>query len=428
MGNRHLISGRRLAGILAPAAAILSTATEAFAAEGAIDSGDTTFILVSAALVLFMTPGLAFFYGGMVRSKNSLSTMMHSFILIGVISIQWVVIGYTLAFGPDIGGIIGGLDHIGLSGVGPEPGPYAATIPGYVFMAFQMMFAIITPALISGAFAERIKFSGFVLFSVLWATLVYDPLCHWVWGGGWMGADGALDFAGGNVVHISAAASAFMFVLLLGKRQGFGSEPMPPHNLPLTVLGTGILWFGWFGFNAGSALAADGTAALAFVTTNTAAATASVTWVILDKIIKGKPTVLGAASGAVAGLVAVTPAAGFVTPLAAIILGLGAGALCFFAVEYRTSKGFDDSLDVFAVHGIGGTWGALALGFLATEQGGMGQFLIQLKSVVATYLFAMVMTFIIYKIVDLSVGMRVDEDAEYEGLDLSQHGEVGYNL
>ncbi|MCB0220100.1 MAG: ammonium transporter [Chrysiogenetes bacterium] len=393
-----------------------------------MDSGDTTFILVSAALVLFMTPGLAFFYGGMVRSKNSLSTMMHSFILIGAISVQWVLIGYTLAFGPDISGLIGGLDHIGLAGVGAEPGPYAATIPGFAFMAFQMMFAIITPALISGAFAERVKFSGFLLFSLLWATLVYDPLCHWVWGGGWMGADGAMDFAGGNVVHISAAASAFIFVILLGKRQGFGSEPMPPHNLPFTVLGTGILWFGWFGFNAGSALAADGTAALAFVTTNTAAATASVTWVILDKIVKGKPTVLGAASGAVAGLVAITPAAGFVTPLAAIAMGLGAGVICFFAVEFRTHKGFDDSLDVFAVHGMGGTFGALALGFLATDKGGVEQFLIQLKSVVATYLFAMVMTFVIYKIVDLTVGMRVDEDAEYEGLDLSQHGEVGYNL
>jgi Amt family ammonium transporter len=402
-------------------------------AEAKIDSGDTAWILISTALVMLMIPGLGLFYAGMTRAKNVLSTIMHSFFILCLISIQWVVWGYSLSFGNDIlGGLSGGLTYFGLSGVGSEA---SGTIPHYTFMMFQGMFAIITVALITGAFAERIKFSAFVLFSVLWATFVYDPICHWVWGGGWLGSMGALDFAGGTVVHISSGASALVFAIVLGKRKGFPREAMMPHNLTLTVIGTALLWFGWFGFNAGSALAADGLAALAFVTTNTAAAAAALTWTAVEWIKTGKPTVLGAVSGAVAGLVAITPGAGFVGPMSAIIMGGVAGVLCFFAVTWLKPKlGYDDSLDVFGIHGVGGIWGALATGLFASVGakgaffGNPGQFGIQVVGVVATIVLAVVATLIILAIVNAICGLRVSEPEEVEGLDLSQHGERGYSL
>ena len=402
-------------------------------AEAAIDSGDTAWILVSSALVMLMIPGLGLFYAGMTRAKNVLATIMHSFFILCLISIQWVVWGYSLSFGADIlGGLSGGLSYFGLNGVGAEAN---GTIPHYTFMMFQGMFAIITVALITGAFAERIKFSAFVLFSILWATFVYDPICHWVWGGGWLGAMGALDFAGGTVVHISSGASALVFAIVIGKRKGYPREAMMPHNLTLTVIGTALLWFGWFGFNAGSALAADGLAALAFVTTNTAAAAAALTWTCAEWIKTGKPTVLGAVSGAVAGLVAITPGAGFVGPMSAIIMGGVAGVLCFFAVSWLKPKlGYDDSLDVFGIHGIGGIWGALATGLFASVGakgaffGNPKQFGIQVVGVVATIVLAVVATFIILMIVKAICGLRVEKEEEVEGLDLSQHGERGYSL
>src|SRR5262245_22378686 len=337
-------------------------------AEPKIDSGDTAWLLTSSALVLLMTaPGLALFYGGMVRQKNALATIMQSFIIMALISVQWVLWGYSLAFGPDKAGIIGGLDWIGLRNVGLEPGPYSDTVPHQAYMLFQLMFAIITPALITGTFAERMKFSAFILFTLLWATLVYDPLAHWVWGkGGWLGNLGALDFAGGTVVHISSGISALAAALVIGKRRGFGHEPMPPHSLPLTVAGAALLGFGWFGFNAGSALSAGALATSAFVATNTAAASAALAWMFSEWAIRGKPTVLGAASGAVAGLVAITPASGFVNPLASIVIGGVAGFLCFSACNLKAKLGYDDSLDVVGVHGVGGTWGALATGLFAT--------------------------------------------------------------
>lgn len=335
-----------------------------------IDKGDTAWMLTSAALVLMMTiPGLFLFYGGLVRRKNALGTIMHSFIIVAVITIQWALWGYTLAFGPDIGGLIGSLDWFGLSGVGPEPNAdYAATIPHAAFMIYQMMFAIITPALITGAFAERVKFSAFLLFVILWATFIYDPLAHWVWGvKGWMREMGALDFAGGTVVHISSGASALVAAIMFGKRIGYGQEAMPPHNLPFSVIGAGLLWVGWFGFNAGSALAADGLATSAFVSTHIATAAATLAWLAMDWILRGKPTVLGAASGAVAGLVAITPGAGFVGPISAIWIGIGGGMLCSMACSLKPKLGYDDSLDVVGVHGVGGTWGALATGLFASK-------------------------------------------------------------
>ena len=408
----------------------LSFATEA---ESVIDSGDTAWILVSTALVMLMIPGLGLFYAGMARAKNVLATMMHSFFILCLISIQWVLWGYSLSFGADtFGGLIGGLNYLGLSGVGSEA---SGTIPHYTFMMFQGMFAIITVALISGAFAERIKFSAFVLFSILWATCVYDPLCHWVWGGGWIGSMGALDFAGGTVVHISSGASALVFAIVIGKRKGFPRTSMMPHNLTLTVIGTALLWFGWFGFNAGSALAADGLASLAFVTTNTAAAAAALTWTAVEWIKTGKPTVLGAVSGAVAGLVAITPGAGFVGPMSALIMGAVGGILCYFGVSWLKPRlGYDDSLDVFGIHGIGGIWGALATGLFASVDakglffGNPAQLWIQAVSVVATIILAIVATFIILMIVKAVCGLRVEEQSEVEGLDLSQHGERGYSL
>src|SRR6266404_1207161 len=352
----------------APASAPAPAAAQAPASK--IDKGDTAWMLTSSLLVLMMTaPGLALFYGGMVRQKNALGTLMHSFIIAALISVQWVLWGYSLAFGPDKGGIIGGLEWVGLSGVGPTPNAdYAPTIPHTAFMLFQMMFAVITPALITGAFAERKKFSTFLVFILLWATFVYDPLAHWVWGvGGWLKNLGALDFAGGTVVHISSGISALAAAIVIGKRKGYGHQPMPPHNLPLTVMGASLLWFGWFGFNAGSALAANGLAAHAFMTTNTATAAAALGWMFTEWSSRGKPTVLGAASGAVAGLVAITPAAGYVTPMAAIVIGAVAGIICYSACNLKSKLGYDDSLDVVGVHGVGGTWGALATGVFATK-------------------------------------------------------------
>ena len=407
-----------------------------------IDTGDTAWVLMSSALVLLMTaPGLALFYGGMVRQKNALGTLMHSFIILALISVQWVLWGYSLAFGPDKGGIIGGLEWVGLRGVGAEPNPaYAATIPHQAFMLFQMMFAVITPALITGAFAERKKFSTFIVFVLAWSTLVYDPLAHWVWGdGGWLHKLGALDFAGGTVVHISSGVSALAAVLVIGKRKGYGQQPMPPHNLPLTVMGASLLWFGWFGFNAGSALGANGLAAHAFTTTNTAAAAAALGWMLTEWSSRGKPTVLGAASGAVAGLVAITPAAGFVTPLAALVIGGLAGVLCYTACNLKTRLGYDDSLDVVGVHGVGGTWGALATGIFATKTvndagangllyGDPGQLWKQVVAVGATLVLGFVMTVVILKVLDAVMGLRVSEDDEMAGLDLSQHSETAYAL
>jgi Amt family ammonium transporter len=405
-----------------------------------MNSGDTTFVLISAALVMLMTPGLALFYGGMVRSKNVLGTIMQSFIILGVVSIQWVLWGYSMSFGPDWGGVIGGLDWFGLRGVGMEPSPdYGPTIPHFAFMIFQCMFAVITPALITGAFAERLKFSAFLLFVILWSTFVYNPLAHWVWGaGGWMGKMGAMDFAGGTVVHISSGVSALVAALVVGKRLGYGSTPYIPHNLPMTITGAALLWFGWFGFNAGSALAADGLAAGAFVATHIASASAAFSWLLVEWGHKGKPTTLGAASGAVAGLVAITPAAGFVGPVSAIFIGALAGAICYGGILLKAKVRYDDSLDVVGIHGLGGTWGALATGLFASAAvneagadglfyGNAGQLGIQLVSVLATMVFAFVMTFVILKIVDKAVGLRVSEEEEQKGLDISLHDERGYN-
>ncbi len=407
-----------------------------------IDTGDTAWVLTSSALVLLMTaPGLFLFYGGLVRQKNALGTIMHSFIILALISLQWVLWGYSLAFGPDKGGIIGGLEWFGLKGVGQAPHPdYSATIPHQAFMLFQMMFAIITPALITGAFAERKKFSTFIVFILAWATFVYDPLAHWVWGvGGWLRALGALDFAGGTVVHISSGISALAAALVIGKRRGYGHQPMQPHNLPMTVMGAALLWFGWFGFNAGSALGANGLAAHAFTTTNTATAAAVLGWMFTEWASRGKPTVLGAASGAVAGLVAITPAAGFVTPMASIVIGALAGVLCYTACNLKAKLGYDDSLDVVGVHGVGGTWGALATGIFATKAvneaggdgllyGNPGQLLIQAVAVVVTLVLGFVMTTIILKVLDAIMGLRLSEEDEMAGLDLSQHSETAYTI
>ncbi len=409
-------------------------------AAATIDKGDTAWIIVSTALVMLMTPGLALFYGGMVRKKNVLGTIMHSFILLCVMSVVWVLWGYSLAFGPSQGGIIGSLAWFGLNGVGQTPGPYSDTIPHLIFMMFQGMFAVITPALITGAFAERIKFSAFLVFSILWVTLVYAPLAHWVWGGGWIGSKlGALDFAGGTVVHISSAIAAITAAVVIGRRKGYLHEPMPPHNMTMTFVGAALLWFGWFGFNAGSALAADGLAALAFVTTNTAAAMAAVSWTMAEWIHRGKPTALGAVSGAVAGLVAITPAAGFVSPLSAILIGLVAGVLCYAAVSLKPKFGYDDSLDVLGIHGVGGTWGALATGLFASTAlnagGANGLFFgnpsllgTQALAVGATMVFVFIMSYVILKGIDFTIGLRVSEEDEANGLDHTQHGEAGYTF
>lgn len=422
---------------------VLSYCGPALAGEGAsgIDAGDTSWILASAALVMLMTPGLALFYGGMVRSKNVLGTILHSFVAIAVISVQWVLVGYSLSFGPDIGGFIGGLDWFGLSGVGLEPNPdYAPSIPHLAFMIYQCMFAVITPALISGAFAERMKFSAYMLFILLWSTLVYDPVAHWIWGaGGWLKASGALDFAGGMVVHLTSGVSALAAALIIGKRKDYLKEPIIPHNLPMTVLGAGILWFGWFGFNAGSALSAGGLSTTAFVTTHTAAATATTVWVVVEWIHRGNPTVFGAATGCIAGLATITPAAGFVSPAAAIAIGAGAGVLCYAALNMKTRFGYDDSLDAFGVHGIGGITGTLGVGLFASLAvnaggadglffGGSQTLLTQAKAIGVVAGYSLAITFIIMKLIDLTVGLRVDEKHEVMGLDLSQHSESGYDM
>ena len=406
-----------------------------------MDSGDTAWLLISAALVMLMLPGLALFYGGLVRSKNVLGTIMQSFIALGVITIQWAFYGYSLAFGPDVGHVIGNLDWIGLRGVGLDAFPgYSATVPHQAFMIFQMMFAVITPALITGAFAERFKFKTYLVFLILWSTFVYDPLAHWVWGvGGWIKNLGGLDFAGGLVVHISAGVASLAAALVVGKRKGYGKEDMPPHNLTMTLLGAGILWFGWFGFNGGSALASGSLATSAFVATQFSAASAALSWMIAEWADRGNPTVLGAASGAVAGLATITPASGFVGPISAIFIGLVAGVLCYYALNLKTKFGYDDSLDVVAVHGVGSTWGVLATGlFAATAINSAGHdgllfgnpslIGIQALSVVSVWVYSFAVTWIILKVLDWTMGLRVSEEHEISGLDTSQHGEVGYSF
>jgi Amt family ammonium transporter len=400
----------------------------------ALNQADTAWLMVSCALVMLMTPGLALFYGGMVGSKNVLSSFMHSFIALGIITLQWVVIGYSLSFGSDAGGgFIGGFEYAFLNGVGLEP-QEGSTIPHILFMAFQMMFAIITPALISGAIAERMKFSAYFLFIILWATLVYDPICHWVWGpDGWLGVRGALDFAGGTVVHLSSGAAALVCAIVIGRR----TRPGPPHNLTLTLLGAGMLWFGWFGFNAGSALASNENAALALVNTHLAAGAAAFSWAIVEWLKQDKPTALGVASGLVAGLVVITPAAGFVGPTSAIIMGLAAGVVCYGAVMLKGKLGYDDALDAFGIHGVGGALGAVLTGVFAAEvwggtngliDGNSELFIENIIGVLAAAAYSVVVTFVILKIIDATVGLRVSNDEETEGLDTNLHGEEGYHM
>jgi Amt family ammonium transporter len=404
-----------------------------------ISPADTVWILVSSALVMLMTPGVALFYGGMVRRKNLLSTMMMSFACLGLVGLLWVLYGYSISFGSDHAGIIGGLNYVGLTNVGQEPSPiYATTVPHLGFMIFQAMFAIITVALITGAVVERIKFISLLVFSALWMTLVYSPVAHWVWGsGGWLAKLGVLDFAGGSVVHINAGVSALAMVLLLGRRRGFPGDAMEPNNIPLVVLGASLLWFGWFGFNAGSALTAGGLAASAFVTTNTAAAAAAFTWMVISWLYR-RPTILGTVTGAVAGLATITPAAGFVTPLAAIPIGMAAAVVCYYAMLLIKAKlGFDDSLDVFAVHGVGGILGMLSVGVFASLAvnpaganslltGSGTQLLKQLIGVVSVGAYAFAVTWILGKLVAVTIGLRVGQSEETVGLDLSQHGERAY--
>jgi len=408
---------------------------------GNVNAADTAWMLVSTALVLLMIPGLAFFYGGLVGRKNVLSIMMQCVILMGAISIQWVLFGYGLAFGPDHGGVIGDFSWAMLRGVGMEPNQdYAATIPHQLFMVFQMMFAVITPALIVGAIAERMKFSAFLLFSLLWATLVYDPMAHWVWGvGGWVRDLGALDFAGGTVVHVNAGMAALAAALAVGRRRGY-PDGFAPHNLPFAVLGAALLWFGWFGFNAGSALGAGGLAVSAFVGTHVAAAAAALAWAVVEWVTRRRPTVLGTISGAVAGLVAVTPAAGFVTPLGAVLIGILAGVACYVSVVVLKGRlGYDDSLDAFGIHGVGGIVGALLTGVLATTlvnpagadgllYGGGALVLIQVVAIVACAAYSFVVSLGLLKLVDRVVGLRVGRDDESIGLDLTQHRETAYTI
>ncbi len=404
-----------------------------------VDSGDTAFVLISAALVMLMTPGLALFYGGMVRGKNVLGTIMQSFIAIAVISVQWILFGYSLSFGPDIHGIIGSLDWAGLNGVGATPNPdYAPTVPHLAFMIYQAMFAVITPALITGAVAERMKFSSYLLFTLLWSTIVYDPIAHWMWGtGGWLKDMGALDFAGGVVVHVSSGISALAAAILIGKREGFPEHPFYPHNLPMTVLGAGILWFGWFGFNAGSALSSGVLSTWAFVATHASAVAATLIWVVIEWLHRGKPTMFGAATGSIAGLATITPASGFVSPLSALIIGLAAGSVCYLALNMKTKFGYDDSLDAFGVHGVGGIIGTLATGLFAQTLinpggsdglffGNTKLFTTQLIAVGVCALYSFIVTIVLFKVIDKITGLRIDEDDERKGLDISQHGERGY--
>jgi Amt family ammonium transporter len=432
-----------LTGVLFGADLPLQTGQAAHAAVAIskIDSGDTAWILVSTALVMLMTPGLALFYGGMVRGKNVLGTIMQSFVAIAIVSVQWILIGYSLSFGPDVKGIIGSLAWVGLNGVGVAPNPdYAPTIPHIAFMMYQGMFAVITPALISGAFAERMKFSSYLLFTLLWSTLVYDPVAHWVWGaGGWLKNMGTLDFAGGIVVHLISGIAALAAALLIGKRKGYLQEVMTPHNLPMTVLGAGLLWFGWFGFNAGSALSAGSLSAMAFVATHASAVAATVTWVVIEWLHRGKPTMFGAATGSIAGLATITPASGFVSPMSSLVIGLAAGAVCYGALNMKGRLGYDDSLDAFGVHGVGGLLGTLATGLFAQSAinpsgsnglffGGHQVLISQIKAVLITATYSFIVSMIILIILDKLIGLRVDQESEVTGLDISQHGETGYTF
>ena len=405
-----------------------------------MNGADTAFILAAAGLVLLMTPGLALFYGGMVRGKNVLGTIMQSLIMISLISLEWVYIGYSMSFGPDVGGVIGDLSWFALHGVTNAPSPdYATTIPQTVFMIYQCMFAIITPALITGAFAERVRFAPFIVFSVLWAVLVYNPVCHWIWGsGGWLNKMGVLDFAGGLVVHATCGMAALAAVLVIGPRKGYGSRNFMPHNLPMTMLGTGLLWFGWFGFNGGSALAVNEVAATAFVATHLGGMAGMAMWTLMEWIKLGKPTTLGAASGAIAGLATITPAAGFVSPNGAIAIGMIAGLVCYLAVNLKSRIGFDDSLDVVGIHGVGGITGTLLLGIFATTAanpdgvngllyGSAGQLGLQAIGVVVVSGYALVVSYVLLRLINGVMGLRMPEDAEVSGMDASEHSEAAYN-
>ncbi|MGA2912229.1 MAG: ammonium transporter [Methanoregula sp.] len=398
----------------------------------AIDSGATAWILASTALVMIMTPGVGLFYGGLVRRKNFISMITLSFVAFALVSIQWVLIGYSLAFGHDVGGFVGNLQNLGLNGVGMDPGPYSTAIPGLLYMVFQLVFATVTMAIVTSGFAERIKFSAYLVFALIWTTIVYDPLAHWVWGGGWAAQFGAIDFAGGTVVHISSGFAALAIALVIGKRVGFGKYGLEPANIPWSILGAALLWFGWFGFNSGSAIAANGLAASAFVTTNTAAAAGALAWMLVSWAHGGKPSSLGFVSGGVVGLVAITPAAGYVTPMASIVIGAVAGVLCYSAMLFRQKKGFDESLDAWACHGVGGLWGALATGIFAAAavngasgllEGNVHQFVANATGAFAALIYAFVVTYILAVIIDKTIGLRVTEEEEYVGLDISQHGE-----
>ncbi len=397
----------------------------------AIDSGATAWILASTALVMLMTPAVGFFYGGLVRRKNFISMITLCFVAFALVSIQWVLFGYSLAFGADVGGFIGNLQYLGLNNVGMEPGPFSPAIPGLLYMVFQLVFATVTMAIVTSGIAERVKFSAYLVFALLWTTIVYDPLAHWVWGGGWAAQFGALDFAGGTVVHISSGFAALALAIVIGKRVGFGKYALEPANIPMTILGAALLWFGWFGFNAGSAVAANGLAANAFVTTNTAAAAGAMAWLLVSWI-HGKPSSLGFVSGAIAGLVGITPAAGYVTPMAAILIGAVAGVLCYGMMLFRIRKGMDESLDAWAIHGMGGLWGALATGIFAAAavngasgllEGNVHQFVANATGAIAALVYAFVVTYVLAVIIDKTIGLRVSEEEEYVGLDISQHGE-----
>ncbi len=420
---------------------VLTMVMPTYAADGAsvIDTGDTAFMLISMAFVMIMTPALALFYGGMVRPKNVLNTIMQCFLAIGIVTVQWLVIGYTLAFGPDVNGIIGNFNHFMFDGIGMNPGGYSATIPSSLFALFQMMFAIITVGIITGAFAERMKFGAYALFVILWTTLVYDPVAHWIWGaGGWLSADGVMDFAGGTVIHILSGVSGLVVAVVIGRRIGYRKVPMIPHNLPLVVMGASFLWLGWFGFNGGSALGANGLAAHAMVTTQISASAAMLAWLVAEYFVSGKPTTLGAASGAVAGLVAITPAAGFVPVWTSLPIGIIGGFVCYYAVVFLKAKlGYDDSLDAFGIHGIGGIWGAIATGLFAStevnEAGSNGLFYgnpeqlwIQLQGALYCALFAIVVTYVIIKVIGLLTPIVADRREQTTGLDFAEHGERGY--
>ncbi len=399
-----------------------------------INSGDTAWVLVSTAMVMLMSPGVGLFYGGLVRSKTVVSMIGLSFLAFALASVQWVLFGYSLSFGTDIAGFVGGLDYLALNGVGAGEAPLASNLPHLIYMAFQMAFAAVTLAILTSAVAERVKLSSFIVLALLWTTLVYDPLAHWVWAGGWLAQMGALDFAGGTVVHISSGFSALAIALVIGKRMGFGAYVMEPHNIPMAMIGAGLLWFGWFGFNGGSALAANGLAASAFVVTNTSAAAGALTW-LLASWYKGKPSALGMVSGGIAGLVAITPAAGYVDATAALVIGAVAGVLCYSALLFRVGRGLDESCDAWAVHGMGGLWGAIATGIFASPAinsftgliyGNINQFTVQIIAAGASVVYAFVLTYILARIVDATMGLRVTEDEEYVGLDISQHGEKAY--